>query len=68
MIAPIRGNKRKRRQDRRPVRRYLRRWKIERLFAWLKNYRRLSSRWERYADNFLGMVQLGCVLILLRHS
>jgi hypothetical protein len=39
----------------------------QRLFAWLKNYRRLSSRWERYAVNFLGMVQLGCALILLRH-
>ena len=67
MIAPHRKNKRKRTQDGRPLRRYLRRWKIERLFAWLKNYRRLSSRWERYAVNFLGMVQLGCVLILLRH-
>ncbi len=67
MIAPNRSNKRKRTQDGRPLRRYLRRWKIERLFAWLKNYRRISSRWERYASNFLGMVQLGCVLILLRH-
>ena len=67
LIAPNRKKKRKRTQDGRPLRRYLRRWKIERLFAWLKNYRRLSSRWERYALNFLGMVQLGCVLILLRH-
>ncbi len=67
LIAPNRKNKRRRSQDRRPLRRYLRRWKIERLFAWLKNYRRLTSRWERYAVNFLGMVQLGCVLILLRH-
>jgi transposase len=33
----------------------------------LKNFRRISSRWERHAANFLGMVQLGCVLILLRH-
>lgn len=66
LIAP---NRRKRRptQDGRPLRRYRRRWKVERLFAWLKNYRRLSCRWERYASNFLGMVQLGCVLILLRH-
>ncbi len=67
LIAPNRRNKRKRTQDGRPLRRYLRRWKIERLFAWLKNYRRVSSRWERYAVNFLGMVQLGCLLILLRH-
>jgi transposase len=67
MIAPERRNKRKRTQDGRPLRRYLRRWHIERLFAWLKNFRRLTSRWERYAVNFLGMVQLGCALILLRH-
>lgn len=67
LIAPNRKNKRRRTQDGRPLRRYLRRWKIERLFAWLKNYRRLTSRWERNAVNFLGMVQLGCALILLRH-
>jgi transposase len=66
LIAPNR-RKRRRTQDGRPLRRYLRRWKIERLFAWLKNFRRLTSRWERHAANFLGMVQLGCVLILLRH-
>jgi transposase len=66
MIAPNR-RKRKRTQDGRPLRRYLRRWKIERLFAWLKNFRRLTSRWERYSTNFLAMVQLGCMLILMRH-
>ena len=67
LIAPNRKKKRQRTQDGRALRRYRRRWKIERLFAWLKNLRRVNSRWERYALNFLGMVQLGCVLILLRH-
>ncbi len=66
LISPNR-RKRKKTQDGRPLRRYLRRWKIERLFAWLKNFRRLTSRWERYSANFLGMVQLSCALILLRH-
>jgi transposase len=66
MIAPNRCKRRKT-QDGRPLRRSLRRWKIERLFAWLKNFRRIGSRWERYAVNYLGMVQLGCALILLRH-
>ena len=66
LIAPNR-RRRKRTQDGRPLRRYLRCWKVERLFAWLKNFRRISSRWERHAVNFLGMVQLGCTLILLRH-
>ena len=66
MIAPNR-RKRHKTQDGRPLRRYRHRWKIERLFAWLKNFRRICCRWERHADNFLGMVQLGCMLILLRH-
>ncbi len=29
--------------------------------------RRLVVRYERYAQNFLGMLHLGCCLILLRH-
>jgi transposase len=43
-----------------------RRWKIERLFAWLGTFRRLVVCYERYALNYLGFVQLGCILILLR--
>jgi transposase len=54
-------------QDARVLRRYRRRWKIERLFAWLHNYRRVVIRWEYYPENFLGMVQLACAIILLRH-
>ena len=66
MIAPNRRN-RGRTQDGRSLRRYSRRWRIERLFAWLFNFRRLGIRYEYYAENFLGMVQLGLALILLRH-
>jgi transposase len=54
-------------QDRRRLKRYRRRWKIERLFAWLQNFRRLIVRYERHAENFLGMLQLASSLILLRH-
>jgi transposase len=67
LIAPHRRNRRHTTQDLRRVRRYRRRWKIERLFAWLQNFRRLVVRYERYAENFLGMLYLGCCLILLRH-
>jgi transposase len=67
LIAPHRRYRtRTHRQDRRKLRRYKRRWKIERFFAWLKNFRRLIVRWERHSSNFLGMVQLACMLILLR--
>jgi transposase len=67
MIAPNRGNRIKgNRQDGRSLRRYKRRWKIERLFAWLGGFRHLSNRWEYHAANFFGFVQLACILILLR--
>ena len=67
MIAPHRSNRRKpASQDGRKLRRYKRRWKIERLFAWLQNFRRLVVRYEYHLHNFLAMVKLGCVIILLR--
>jgi transposase len=67
LIAPHRGGRRKPpTQDGRPLRRYRRRWKIERLFAWLQNFRRLVVRYEYHLNNFLAMIQLGCIVILLR--
>jgi transposase len=52
MIAPYRrGRVRPKTQDGRPLRRYRRRWKIERLFAWLGNSRRLVVRYERHTLN-----------------
>lgn len=66
LIAPKRSNSVRRRQDGRRLRRYKRRWKVERLFAWLKQFRRLVTRWEHKADNFLAFLHLGCITILLR--
>ena len=67
MIARHRRGRRTPTQDGRPLRRSRRRWKIERLFAWLHNSRRLVTRWEYHVENFLGMLQLACARILLRH-
>jgi transposase len=67
LIAPHKARRRLPSQDGRGLRRYRRRWTIERLFAWLHNFRRVVTRWEYHAANFLGMVQLACVVILLRH-
>jgi transposase len=61
--GPCRGS---RRQDGRALRRYKRRWKVERLFAWLKQFRRICTRWERNAKNYLGFLRLGCIVVLLR--
>jgi transposase len=70
IIAPHRGNRseRNRTRDGRRLRRYQRRWLVERLFAWLQWQRRLLVRWELYPVNFLGFAQLACIGILLRQS
>lgn len=67
LIAPNRTNRKIKTQDGRPLRRYGRRWKIERLFAWLFNFRRLVVRYEYHAENYQGLLQLGAALILLRY-
>jgi transposase len=67
MIAPHKVNRKKARtQDGRVLRRYKRRWKIERLFAWLQNFRRIAMRFDFHDENYLGFVHLGCIRILLR--
>jgi transposase len=67
LIAPHRYNRQApSTQDGRPLRRYKHRWKVERLFAWLQNFRHILVRHDYYAQNFLGFVQLGCMTILLR--
>ena len=67
MIAPNKVNRRVPTQDGRPLRRYVRRYKIERLFSWLFNFRRLVVRYEYQAENFQGLVHLAAAVILLRH-
>jgi transposase len=49
------------------LRRYKRRWKIERVFAWLQNFRRITVRYEYHAENYRGFVHLACMILLLRH-
>jgi transposase len=68
MISPHRkGRKRPDTQDGRELRRYVRRWKIERFFAWLKNFRRVCNRWEHKTANFAGFVKLATIMILARN-
>ena len=67
LIAPNRQNRKTPTQDGRPLRRDGRRWKIERLFAWLFNFRRLVVRYEYHAENFQGLVHLAAAVILLRY-
>ena len=66
LIAPHRSTRKLKTQDGRRLRRYERRWLVERFFAWLQWKRRRLIRWEYYASNFLGFVQLACITMLLK--
>jgi len=68
LIAPHRKNRKpqNKTQDGRPLRRYKRRWKVERTIAWLQHYRRLCIRWEKSTKLFQGFLHFGCTLLLLK--
>jgi transposase len=66
LIAPHRSTRKLKTQDGRHLRRYERRWLVERFFAWLQWKRRLLIRWEYSATNFLGFVHLACITMLLK--
>jgi transposase len=42
------------------------RWPVERTIAWLKALRRIATRRDRKASNYLAFLQLGMIVILLR--
>ena len=67
LIVPHRCNRKSPpTQDGRKLRRYHRRWKVERTLAWLGNFRRLLVRWERHLKMYLAFFHLACLLIALR--
>ncbi len=39
---------------------------VERFFAWIKSFRRIQTRYDSLASTYLGLLQLGCVMILMR--
>jgi transposase len=68
LIVPYRSNNKQRRYEAgRKLRRYKRRWKIERTNAWLQNFRRIQVRYDRILAVFQGFFHFTCLLITLRH-
>jgi transposase len=66
-IIPARRNNRGATdQDGRKLRRYKRRWIVERTIAWLGNFRRLVVRYERLITTYAGFFHLACALLTLR--
>jgi transposase len=67
LICPYRSNnKAKKYQDGRKMRRYKRRYKVERKFSWLGNYRRLVVRWDRDITVYNAFFHIACLIITLR--
>lgn len=68
LIAPHRRNRKPENvtQDGRALRRYKRRWMVERTISWIQNFRRLCIRWEKSTMLFQGFLHLGCTCLLLR--
>jgi len=68
LIAPHRANRRpeNKTQDGRPLRRYKRRWTVERTISWIQNFRRLCIRYERSPLLFQAFLHFSCALLLLR--
>ena len=66
LIVPHRRSRKTRYQDGRKLRRYRRRWIIERTNAWLLNFRRLTVRYEYKLEHYRAFVYLACLLITLR--
>jgi transposase len=67
LVCPHRKNRKKQpTQDGRKLRRFRRRWKIERSIGWLQNFRRIVTRYEYYAHLFHGFVQLACLMVVMR--
>ena len=53
-------------QDGRKLRRYRRRWIVERTIAWLGSFRRLIVRHEYSPRMFLAFIHFACALLTLR--
>lgn len=67
LICPHRKNrKRDPLQDGRKLRRFRRRYKVERTISWLSNYRRLLVRHEFWNHIFAGFAQLACLYTILK--
>jgi putative transposase len=65
-VGPIRPRGEDRRAKRRPGRRQPRRWVVERTIAWLNQCRALLVRYNKKAQNYLGLIQMACALLWFR--
>ena len=63
--APLRKNSTQVREiNNRDIKHEKGRWKIERLFSWLKGFRRINARWEYHPENYLSWIFLAATMII----
>ncbi|HTO99839.1 MAG TPA: IS5 family transposase [Anaerolineales bacterium] len=66
IIPARRNNTQATDRDGRCLRRYRRRWIVERTIGWLGNFRRLTVRYDRLLATYGGFFHLACALLVLR--
>lgn len=66
LIVPHLSSRKHRYQDGRSLRRYKRRWIVERTNAWLHNFRRLVTRYDNKLEHYRAFLYAACMLITLR--
>lgn len=67
LIVPYKTNSRKRTyEDGRELRRYRKRYKVERSISWFGNYRRLLNRFENKLISFYAFFHVACIMIVAR--
>ncbi|HET6589282.1 MAG TPA: transposase, partial [Candidatus Nitrosocosmicus sp.] len=42
------------------------RWVVERTNSWHNRFRKLFTRYEKKAENYLGLIQFSCCMIVYR--
>ncbi len=66
LIAPDNPRRTAPVQDGRKLRRYRRRWIVERTFAWLNNFRRLVVRWDHQLTVYAAFFHVALMMMALR--
>ncbi|MCO6437265.1 MAG: transposase, partial [Phycisphaerae bacterium] len=66
LIAPERRTRKHKGQEGSKLRRYARRWTVERTIAWFQHFRRLCIRWEKSTRLYHGFLHLACAILLIR--
>ena len=64
--APIRARGEEAQAIKRQAGFQARRWVVERTHSWMNRFRRILTRWEKKAANYLGLLHLVCAMITYR--